>query len=76
VPLHRKDGRLFFADVSSFPITVGNRDYWLDIFKDVTERMGATSRQGRALDELRAHTQELNDFVCLVSHDLKAVRAA
>jgi PAS domain S-box-containing protein len=74
VPLHRKDGSLFFADVSSFPVTVGNRDYWLDIFKDVTERTLATVKQGRALQELRTANREFNDFVTLVSHDLKAVR--
>jgi PAS domain S-box-containing protein len=74
VSLHRKDGSLFYADVSSFPIMVGDKDYWLDIFKDVTERSRATARQEKALEELLRSNRELNDFVVLVSHDLKAVR--
>lgn len=39
----------------------------------VTERRSAPSGQEKAVEELRTANRELNDFVVLVSHDLKAV---
>jgi len=74
LPFRRKDGTLFFVDMSSFPIMVGDREYWLDLFKDVTERKNTASLHDEALEQLQTSNRELNDFMFLVSHDLKALR--
>ena len=38
IPMQRKDGTIFYADVSSAQITLQGRPYQLGIFRDVTER--------------------------------------
>ena len=38
LPVQRKDGSIFFADVNSFPITLNGQAYLAGFFRDVTER--------------------------------------
>jgi PAS domain S-box-containing protein len=38
IPVKRKDGSIFFASISSFPITLVNKTYLSCIFIDITER--------------------------------------
>lgn len=46
IPVKRKDGSIFFADINSFPITFGGKTYLMGIFRDITLRK-------KAEDELR-----------------------
>ncbi|MBI4990012.1 MAG: PAS domain S-box protein [Rhodocyclales bacterium] len=46
IPVLRKDGSVFQADVNSWPVTVGGKSYLLGVFRDVTER-------NRTEDQLR-----------------------
>jgi diguanylate cyclase (GGDEF)-like protein/PAS domain S-box-containing protein len=41
IPVMRKDKTVFFADISSSPITLGEKEYLLGIFRDITERKQA-----------------------------------
>lgn len=41
IPVQRKDGSVFYADISSIPITIENRKYLIGYFQDVTERKKA-----------------------------------
>jgi len=52
IPMKRKDGSVFYADVSSFPITLAGAMYLAGIFRDVTERK-------RGEDELRRLSRHL-----------------
>jgi len=38
IPVKRKDGSLFYADIGSVPITLSGRTYLMGIFRDNTER--------------------------------------
>jgi PAS domain S-box-containing protein/putative nucleotidyltransferase with HDIG domain len=38
IPVKRKDGSFFYADVNSKPITLAGKTYLLGIFRDITER--------------------------------------
>jgi PAS domain S-box-containing protein len=38
IPVQRKDGSIFYADINSTPITINGKIYMLGIFRDVTER--------------------------------------
>ena len=38
IPVKRKDGSIFYADINSFPITLGRKTYLMGIFRDITER--------------------------------------
>ena len=71
VPLKRKDGSILYVDMSSFPIVVGDRDYLLDIFKDVTERHRAQHQQLQLMDRLGAVNVELGVFVKVLAHNTK-----
>ena len=46
IPMLRKDGSAFQADVNSWPVAVGGKSYLLGVFRDVTER-------NRTEDQLR-----------------------
>ncbi|MFH1052270.1 MAG: PAS domain S-box protein, partial [bacterium] len=41
IPLLRKNGSIFFADINSTPIRIGSKGYLLGIFRDITERKKA-----------------------------------
>jgi len=38
IPVRRKDGSVFYADISSFPITLAGKTHLAGIFRDITER--------------------------------------
>jgi two-component system, LuxR family, sensor kinase FixL len=57
----------------AFPWRSSEEDLDLDGTPGPMERTWATSRQEKVVEELRTANGELNDFVYLVSHDLKAV---
>lgn len=65
VPVLRKDGTVFFADVSSSPINVNGREYLLGMFRDITERK-------RSEETLRQREEELS----AKSHNLEEMNAA
>ena len=44
VPMKRKDGSVFYADINTTPITFGDRACLLGTFKDITDRMQAAAR--------------------------------
>jgi PAS domain S-box-containing protein len=41
IPVKKKDGCVFFADVNSFPIKLDGKKYLMGIFRDITERRKA-----------------------------------
>ncbi|MDD5762170.1 MAG: response regulator [bacterium] len=54
IPVRRKDGSIFWADIKSSPVTISDRHYILGNFRDVTERRKAASelaRLGMAVDQ-------------------------
>ncbi|MBI4826835.1 MAG: PAS domain S-box protein [Nitrospirae bacterium] len=38
IPVKRKDGSIFYADINSFPIKLGGKDYLAGSFRDITGR--------------------------------------
>jgi len=38
IPVKRKDGSVFYADINSFPITLAGKSYLMGVFRDITER--------------------------------------
>jgi len=60
VPMKRKDGTRFFADINSFPITIDGRPHLAGIFRDVTERIEAAQqlRQERDFSERLVDTAQ------------------
>ena len=40
-PVKRRDGSVFFADISAGPVVIGGKQYMVGIFRDITERKRA-----------------------------------
>ena len=36
IPIKRKDGSIFYADINAFPVTFGRKTYLMGIFRDIT----------------------------------------
>jgi len=52
IPVERKDGTLFYADVNSSPITIKEKKCLLGIFRDITERKQMEEKILKYIDEL------------------------
>jgi len=50
IPVKRKDGSFFYADVNSKPITLAGKTYLLGIFRDITERKQAEEKLKKIMD--------------------------
>jgi PAS domain S-box-containing protein len=48
VPIQRKNGEIFFADISASLITLGRAEYLIGIFRDITERRRVESERQEA----------------------------
>jgi len=44
MPVKRKDGSIFYADINSSPITMADKKYLVCVFRDITERREAEER--------------------------------
>ena len=41
IPVKRKDGTIFYADISAYPVNISGKGYLAGVFRDITERMKA-----------------------------------
>jgi PAS domain S-box-containing protein len=64
MPVIRKDGSVFYADINAFPITFGEKAYLMGIFRDITERrkMEETLRQSE--ERYRSVVDDLPGLIC------------
>ncbi|MCX5686179.1 MAG: PAS domain S-box protein [Candidatus Omnitrophica bacterium] len=69
LPVKRKDGGVFYADVSTSPITLGGKKYLMGSFRDITERK-------KAEDALAEAVKAKSAFTSMVSHELRTPLAA
>ena len=57
VPVKRKDGSIFFADINSAPVTIGGKQYALGTFRDTTERKRAEQATKETLQRTQMQLQ-------------------
>jgi PAS domain S-box-containing protein len=62
IPVKRKDGSIFYADVNSFPIKLAGKTYLLGDFRDITERKQAEEALLKHGKELKKRVKELEEF--------------
>lgn len=74
LPLKRKDGSIFYADVNSFPITLAGKLYLVGIFRDITERKEAEETILSREHDLKKRVKELEDFYEMgIGRELKMI---
>ena len=59
LPVKRKDGSVFYADINASPVALGGQDYLIGVFRDITERMLAEEQIRKLNDELQEKVQQL-----------------
>ena len=59
LPVQRKDGSVFYADVNAAQVMVGERPYLMGIFHDISERKRAEDDLRRNLDRARQSRQAM-----------------
>ncbi len=53
IPVKRKDGSVFYADINTSPVNIGGKHYIVGVFRDVTERKLAEAEVQKLQGELR-----------------------
>lgn len=67
IPVKRKDGSVFYADINSAPVTLAGKTYLMGVFRDITERKRA-AKKIKSLEELDRLKDE---FLNIAAHELK-----
>ena len=72
LPMMRKDGTVFYADVSAVPMTLRGRECLAGFFRDVTDRKLAQEKLKLYTADLERANEEVKQFAYIVSHDFRA----
>jgi PAS domain S-box-containing protein/putative nucleotidyltransferase with HDIG domain len=59
LPMKRKDGSVFYADVSSAPVEISGKRYLMGIFRDITERKRAEEQLQKSLQQTKKVLEEV-----------------
>lgn len=71
IPLQRKDGSVFYADVNAFPVTLDGKTYLMGIFRDITERRLAEEKLKESEQRFRAIINNAPDGILLAEVESK-----
>jgi PAS domain S-box-containing protein len=69
IPIKRKDGSIFYADINSFPITVNRRTYLMGFVRDITERKTAEEALKHSEERWRSLMQNAPDVIMMADLD-------
>ncbi|MDD5615336.1 MAG: PAS domain S-box protein [Candidatus Methanoperedens sp.] len=70
IPVKRKDGTVFYADINTSSVNIAGRSYNLGIFRDVTERR-RNEEMRRENERLELANRTKNEFLSVMSHELR-----
>jgi signal transduction histidine kinase len=70
IPVKRKDGTVFYADINTSSVNIAGRSYNLGMFRDVTERK-RNEEMRRENERLQLANRTKNDFLSIMSHELR-----
>ncbi len=77
IPVKKKDGSVFYADVNSAPVRLHDREYLIGIFRDITEHNKAEEAareleaQKLVIEKLQELDRMKDEFVSTVTHELR-----
>jgi PAS domain S-box-containing protein len=70
-PVQRKDGSIFYADITAHPLNLWGKACLVGVFRDVTERKQAEEKLKHYAADLKRANEEVREFAYIVSHDLR-----
>jgi len=75
IPVKRKDGSIFYADIDSAPISLNGNTYIARKFRDITERKRLAEELGKSSQNLRILIESIGDMLITTDMDLNIVNA-
>lgn len=70
IPVKRKDGSIFIAEMRSSPVVINRTEYLIGIFRDITDRLEAEKRE-LELQVLRQVDKLRGQLISNISHELR-----
>ncbi|MFC2000742.1 PAS domain S-box protein, partial [Chloroflexota bacterium] len=71
IPMKRKDGTVFYADVSSSPVALSGKSYWMGVFRDITDRRWAEQALRASEEKYRGLVETSVDAVLSIDSKMK-----
>ena len=69
IPVQRKDGSIFYADINSTPVTIAGRSYLLGILRDTTERREFDEVLRESEKRYRLISEHTSDLIVITTFD-------
>lgn len=69
IPVKRKDGSVFYADVNSYPVTLAGRACLMGFFHDVSDRKGAEERLRDTESHFRSIMEQSSEGIVLTDEE-------
>jgi PAS domain S-box-containing protein len=69
IPVKRKDGSVFYADISSFPIQLDGKTYLMGVFRDISERKKAEEELKESEEKYRALVENAVETIVMVDEN-------
>ena|GEM_PF-737511 len=75
IPVKRKNGSIFYADISSFPITLAGKTYMMGVARNVTERRMAERALRESQERLVGIVNSVTDHMSMMDEEHNIVWA-
>ncbi len=69
LPIKRKDGSVFYADINTFPIKIEMKEYFAGVFRDVTDRKLSEESLRESEEKYRTLVESAGESIASINKD-------